>query len=267
MIKQKVFLRPAVLCLLAIFLFMSATAVAAGAEDDDLILEEIDLEAENESETAEPENPAREAFIDDIIALGEKLYIQADGKLQRAHYKGDIYVCKNFTVYLFRQTRDKYRMAEYPDTELKIPDNLPADKCKPYYYGYCWKDVPAEDENPFVIAAQFLYDTKLSKEENREKALEFMRQVRRGDFFQMTAEYSHGNGAHSAIMIADYDPDTDTVRWMDSNMVGKKINGERYGKVQFDESESIEWWADAFCKKKRGATIYRLRNDIIFAGK
>ena len=100
-----------------------------------------------------------------------------------------------------------------------------------------------------------------------EKAMEFMRQVRRGDFFQMTAEYSHGNGAHSAIMIADYDPDTDTVRWMDSNMVGKKINGERYGKVQFDESESIEWWADAFCKKKRGATIYRLRDDIIFAGK
>ena len=100
-----------------------------------------------------------------------------------------------------------------------------------------------------------------------EKALELMRQVRRGDFFQMSAEYSHGNGAHSAIMIADYDPETDTVRWMDSNMVGKKINGERYGKVQFDESESIEWWADAFCKKKRGATIYRLRDDIIFAGK
>ena len=195
------------------------------------------------------------------------MFEKTRGKLQRAQYKEDIYICKNFTVYLFRSTRDGYRMAEYPDVKLKIPDNLPSAQCRPYAYGYAWKEVPASEGNPFEIAAQFLYDTSLTKEENMEKALEFMRQVRRGDFFQMTAEYSHGNGAHSAIMIADYDPDTDTVRWMDSNMVGKKINGERYGKVQFDESESIEWWADAFCKKKRGATIYRLRDDIIFAGK
>ena len=83
--------------------------------------------------------------------------------------------------------------------------------------------MPASEGNPFEIAAQFLYDTSLTKDENMEKAMEFMRQVRRGDFFQMTAEYSHGNGAHSAIMIADYDPVTDTVRWMDSNMVGRRF--------------------------------------------
>ena len=66
-------------------------------------------------------------------------------------------------------------------------------------------------------------------------------------------------------MISDYDPDTDTVRWMDSNMVGKKIDGIRYGKVQFDEEKDIGWWAAAFCQKGRGATIYRLREDIVFA--
>ena len=82
----------------------------------------------------------------------------------------------------------------------------------------------------------------------------------------MTANYSHGVGAHSAIMISDYDPDTNTVHWMDSNMSGKKINGIRYGKVQFDAVESIDWWVSAFCQKKRGATLYRLREDIIFAG-
>jgi len=27
--------------------------------------------------------------------------------------------------------------------------------------------------------------------------------------------------------------------------------------------KDISWWAEAFCKKKRGATIYRLREDII----
>ncbi len=230
-------------------------------EPDEVITEEIDLDAETENE---PENPVRTAFIDDIIALGQKLYKKANGKLQRAQYKEDIYICKNFTVYLFRQTRGKYRMAEYPDVQLKIPDNLPSAQCKPYYYGYCWKDIPAEEGNPFVIAAQFLYDTDLTYEENLEKAVALMREVKRGDYFQMTADYSHGQGAHSAIMIADWDPETDTVHWMDSNMAGKKVNGVRYGMVQFNAEESTEWWAKAFCVKKRGATIYRLRDDIVF---
>jgi hypothetical protein len=272
--------------ILAVLFLLPAPAAAAeetGLEIEEIVLDSISDEdwfAElfsDEDETAEaeagtqeepePENPARTAFINDIIERGKKEFEKTRGKMQRAQYKEDIYICKNFTVYLFRSTRDSYRMAEYPDVKLKIPDNLPSAQCRPYAYGYAWKEVPASEGNPFEIAARFLYDTSLTKDENMEKALEFMRQVRRGDFFQMTAEYSHGNGAHSAIMIADYDPVTDTVRWMDSNMVGKKINGERYGKVQFDESESIEWWADAFCKKKRGATIYRLRDDIIFAGK
>ena len=59
---------------------------------EEVITEEIILDETGETEKAEePENPAREAFIDDIIALGEKLYKQAKGKLQRAHYKEDIY--------------------------------------------------------------------------------------------------------------------------------------------------------------------------------
>jgi len=96
-------------------------------------------------------------------------------------------------------------------------------------------------------------------------ALDFMKEVKRGDFFQMTASYSAGTGAHSAIMISDYDPETGKVHWMDSNMRGQRINGIRYGYVQFDEDATIEWWAKAFCQKKRGATIYRLRDDIVYA--
>ena len=209
----------------------------------------------------------RTVFIDRIIETGRQLYVQANGKLQRAHYSGDIYVCKNFTVHVFRENCGDFRMAEYPDTALVIPNNLPAEACKPRSYGYCWEDVSAQEGNPFVVAAQFLYDTGLSKQENMERALEFMRQVQRGDYFQMSAQYYYGTGAHSAIMIADYDPLTDTVRWMDSNMKGESRNGIRYGKVQFDAVKDISWWADAFCKRGRGATIYRLREDIVFAEK
>ena len=90
-------------------------------------------------------------------------------------------------------------------------------------------------------------------------------QAQRGDYFQMAANYYYGIGAHSMIFIDDYDPETDTVRWTDSNMKGKKINGERYAYVQFDAEKEIDWFVDAFCRKKYGATIYRLRDDIIFA--
>lgn len=262
------------LVLLLLYPLLSGSALSEEPEGSEEIVEDVMLDETSQEETqpAEQESPApetytpRDAFIDDIIALGRELYEKADGKAQRAQYKGDIYVCKNFTVYLFRQNRDKYRMAEFPDVKLVIPNNLPAKKCKPYAYGFLWEDIPAEKGNPFYVAAQFRYDSKLSKEENMDLALEFMRQVKRGDYFQMSADYEYGVGAHSAIMISDYDPSTDTVHWMDSNMRGHKRNGVRYGIVQFDREIGIDWWAKAFCHKKRGATLYRLRDDIIYAG-
>ena len=51
---------------------------------------------------------------------------------------------------------------------------------------------------------------------------------------------------------------------LDSNMRGGKKKGIRYGLVQFDEVKSVEWWASTFCKKTRGATLYRLRDDIVY---
>ncbi len=212
------------------------------------------------------ESEAREAFIDSIIDLAEEKFEAAAGRAQRAHYSGDIYVCKNFTVYLFRENAGRFRMAEYPDVPLVIPDNLPKKECGPdYVYGMEWIDVPASEGNPFYAAAEFRYDPEKSMEENREDARAFLKQVKRGDYFQMAANYYYGIGAHSMIFIEDYDPATDTVTWCDSNMKGEKRNGERYGYVQFNAVREIDWFVDAFCRKKYGATLYRLRDDIIFA--
>lgn len=208
---------------------------------------------------------ARDEFIDDIISLAEQKYKETKGKRQRAQYAGDIYICKNFTVYLFRQNNQKYRMAEYPDTELIIPDNKPREECKDYVYGCEWKDISAEEGNPFYVAASFRYDPSISKEENRRKAREFLQQAQRGDFFQMAANYYYGVGAHSMIFTQDYDEETDTVTWCDSNMKGEKVDGIRYGYVQYDANKKIDWFVDAFCRTKYGATIYRLREDIIYA--
>lgn len=262
--------------LLAGMLLLSVLLGTAAFAEEDLRVEEIvenvllDDENVEVPETSYVQNDAevgteaRQDLIDRIVALGKKLYDEADGKRKRAHYASDIYVCKNFTVYLFRQNRDDFRLAEYPDTQLVIPNNLPAKECKPYAYGFLWEEIPAEKGNPFEVAAQFIYDANLSKEENLALAEEFMRKAQRGDYFQMSANYEYGVGAHSAIMLA-YDPEKDEIHWMDSNMRGGKRDGIRYGLVQFDAVKSVEWWAKAFCHKKRGATLYRLRDDIIYA--
>ena len=214
-----------------------------------------------------PDNPARQAFIDQIIELGYELYVKADGRAQSAHYKGDIYLCKNFTTHIFNELRDDYCIEEFPSVRLRIPNNLPKNDCKPYSYGVAWEEISAEDGNPFYAAASFRYDSKLTYDENFALACEFMRQAQRGDFFQMSADYEYGTGAHSAIMMG-YDPETDEIHWMDSNMRGhsKTINGQRvrYGICQYDEVKSVEWWATAFCHKSRGATLYRLRDDIAY---
>ena len=261
-----------ILMLLAVLALLCGAACAEEEEDwlfgDFIDMSEMEAEEAtgHDGQTQEDQAyTARDEFIDRIINLGYELYVAADGKSQRAHYKGDIYLCKNFTTHIFNELRDDYCIAEYPDVQMKIPNNLPESECKPYYYGLAWEEVSAEKGNPFYVAASFRYDTSLSKEENLELAMEFMRQVQRGDFFQMSAKYEYGTGAHSAIMMG-YDAETDEIHWMDSNMRGGKRDGIRYGICQFDEVRSVEWWATAFCLKGRGATLYRLRDDIAYRG-
>lgn len=205
----------------------------------------------------------RDELIDSILAEAKKLYDDANGRLQKAHYAGDVYLCKNFTVAVFKADSDDFRMAEFPEVKLVIPDNLPREESKPYQYGIEWLDIKPEEGNPFYAAHQFKYDKELSKKENVEKAMAFMREVKRGDFFQMSAKYYYGVGAHSLIFTADYNPETDSVLWTDSNMKGEKRGGIRYGLPQYDAQKKIEWFVDAFCHPGRGATLYRLRDDII----
>lgn len=208
---------------------------------------------------------AREDLIDRMIATARQQFDRANGRAMPAHSSGDIYVCKNFTVYMFRENRADFRMAAFPEVPLVIPDNLPREDSKPYVYGIAWKDVPPEKGNPFVAAVTFRYDASLSKAENRDKARAFMQQVQRGDFFQMAANYYYGVGAHSLVFTEDYNAQDDSVTWTDSNMKGKKVGGKRYGYIQFDANKDIDWFIDAFCRKGYGATIYRLRDDIIYA--
>ena len=171
-------------------------------------------------------------------------------------------VCKNFVMRLFDTFSGDYRMAEYPELELYMPKNKSKADSAPYDYGIEWRPEGPQDGAPFEIAAQFKYDQSLSKEENQALCRAVLEQVQRGDFFQMVGYYYYGNGPHSLLFMSDYNPDTDELYWTDSNMKGERVDGVRWGYIQYEAVKTAEWFVEAICTKNRGCTIYRLRDDL-----
>lgn len=204
----------------------------------------------------------KEEIIERMIA---EAYANSKDKRYRfapAEEDHHIGVCKNFVMRLFDTYSADYRMLAYPDLELHMPKNNSKAACAPYDYGIEWRPETAEDGSPFEIAAQFKYDDSLTKEQNAEVARQLLVQIKKGDFFQIVGYYGGGNGPHSMYIIRDYDPVTQMIHWTDSNMRGKRIDGVRWGYMQYDADADVDWWVEVFNRKKRGATLYRLRDDL-----
>ena len=204
----------------------------------------------------------KDQLLKDIFA--EALANSKDSRYRFAPAQEDwhVGVCKNFVMRLFDTFSPAYRMAEYPDLELYMPKNKSKKDSAPYDYGIEWRPEGPSDGAPFEIAAQFKYDPALSKAENMENCRKVLHSVKRGDFFQMVGYYYYGNGPHSMLFMTDYDPVTDEVHWTDSNMKGERIDGVRWGYIQYDAVKTAEWFVEAICTKNRGCTIYRLRDDL-----
>lgn len=204
----------------------------------------------------------KEEIIEKMIA---EAYANSKDKRYRfapAEEDYHVGVCKNFVMRLFDTFSAEYRMLAYPELELHMPKNNSKAACAPYDYGIEWRPETAEDGSPFEIAAQFKYDDSLTKEENAERARQLLVQIQKGDFFQIVGYYGGGNGPHSMYIIQDYDPVTQMIHWTDSNMRGKRIDGVRWGYLQYDADADADWWVEVFNRKKRGATLYRLRDDL-----
>ena len=204
----------------------------------------------------------KEEIIERMIA---EAYANSKDKRYRfapAEEDHHIGVCKNFVMRLFDTYSADYRMLAYPNLELHMPKNNSKAACAPYDYGIEWRPETAEDGSPFEIAAQFKYDDSLTKEQNAEQARQLLVQIKKGDFFQIVGYYGGGNGPHSMYIIRDYDPVTQMIHWTDSNMRGKRIDGVRWGYMQYDADADVDWWVEVFNRKKRGATLYRLRDDL-----
>lgn len=204
----------------------------------------------------------KEELIEKMIALAYANSKDRRYQFAPAETDYDIGVCKNFVMRLFDTFAKDYRMLAYPELALHMPVNNSKKNCAPYDYGIEWKPETAADGSPFEIAAQFKYNDNLSREENAELARKLLVQIRKGDFFQIVGYYGGGNGPHSMYIIADYDPQTEMIRWTDSNMRGTRVDGARWGYLQYDADAPVSWWIDVFNRKKRGATLYRLRDDL-----
>ncbi|MBE5783256.1 MAG: hypothetical protein E7329_08100 [Clostridiales bacterium] len=204
----------------------------------------------------------KDQFIQDMFDEAYANSKDSRYKFAPAQEDWHVGVCKNFVMRLFDTFSGAYRMAEYPELELYMPKNKSKADSAPYDYGIEWRPEGPSDGAPFEIAAQFKYDQNLSKEENRALCRAVLEQVERGDFFQMVGYYYHGNGPHSLLFMTDYNPDTDELYWTDSNMKGKRIDGVRWGYIQYEAVKTAEWFVEAICTKNRGCTIYRLRDDL-----
>ena len=204
----------------------------------------------------------REKLFADMFALAYKNFHDPYYYHAPAQEDWDRGVCKNFVMRMFDTFKDAYAMKEYPDLPLHMPKNNSKKNCAPYDYGVEWRIETAEEGDPFEIAASFRYDSSLSKEENMKNCRAVLESVQTGDFFQMAGNYYYGNGPHSLLFIADYDPATDEVRWTDSNMKNDNVNGYHWGYMQYDAVKTAEWFVNAICMKNRGCTLYRLRDDL-----
>ena len=204
----------------------------------------------------------KQELIGKMIQLAYANSKDARYKFAPAEEDYDIGVCKNFVMRLFDTYSKDYVMLTYPDLPLHMPKNNSKAACAPYDYGIEWRPETATDGSPFEIVAQFKYNNDLSKEENAKIAFDMLKQVQRGDFFQMVGYYGGGNGPHSLFFITDYDPLTDMLHWTDSNMRGKRIDGVRWGYLQYDADATAQWFIECINTKKRGATLYRLRDDL-----
>ncbi len=208
----------------------------------------------------------KDKLILDMFALAKKNSKEAHYRHAPAQTDSDRGGCKNFVMRMFDTFKEDYRMKEYPDLPLHMPKNKSKKDSAPYQYGIEWRDESAEDGSPFVIAAQYKYDKSLSHEENMENCRQVLHSVQSGDFFQMTGDYYHGNGPHSLLFMTDYDEKTDNLYFTDSNMLGDRVDGARWGYMQYEAERTGEWFVEAISNKStyktRGCTLYRLRDDL-----
>lgn len=208
----------------------------------------------------------KEQLIEKMLALALANSKDKRYNFVRAQDSTDPGVCKNFIMRMFDTFKADYRMLAYPELEMHIPLNNLKENCAPYQYGVEWALEGPEDGNPFEVVAKYRYDEGLSETENRALAREMLEQARQGDFYQMAGNYVDGNGPHSLIFIADYDPEQDMLAWTDSNRKGTRVNGNRWGYLLWDTQYTIEWMCDAICHPAWGATLYRLRDDLVYWG-
>jgi len=196
-----------------------------------------------------------------LIAAWIRAVVDQDGTSRRSDSPSAPGQCKRFLINTFRAVSGAYRLAAAPDAALAMPQEHNDDG---RVHGIAWDLPDMESGNPFEEVAHFAYDPNAGESKNAQGARALLEQVRPGDALQMMGLYSNGaRGTHTLLFTAVWDAEADTVYWCDSNFNNYRVNGVRYGVVEGAQSRTVasfsQWLLHAGC----GATLYRLREDIV----
>jgi hypothetical protein len=194
--------------------------------------------------------------------------VAQDGAFQPSELRTDPGQCRRFQASGFAQAAAGYALADFPGATLYLPEAHADEDDTGRALGTAWQMPDAATGNAFTEVASYDYKSSLSAKENRQAAEDFLKNVRAGDMLQMVASYqSGGRGTHTLLFTRPYDPRLDTLHWVDSNFDNRRVDGVRYGYVHaYQEralSELAGWIAAEF---GNGATLYRLRTDVVARG-
>ncbi|MEG0768038.1 MAG: hypothetical protein RR482_10005, partial [Clostridia bacterium] len=202
----------------------------------------------------------KQALISQWIAAAEG----EDGTMRRADNVTAPGQCKRYLINLFARVSEGFALAGYPNVKLAMPEEHHDTRVVKRAYGAGWKMPDTAEGNPFYEMAAFDYDSGCSVRQNREAVYAFLAQAQAGDVLQMMATYNSGNrGTHTALITRNYDAVKEQLQWADSNFKMRNIDGIRYAFVVGEQVYTRQKLADWLLYAGNGATLYRLRDDLV----
>lgn len=193
--------------------------------------------------------------------------IAQDGTLRRSETIADPGQCRRFQVTSFATAAQGFRLAGYPEIPLYLPADHADRAVSGRQVGVCWDMPAASSGNAYEEAASFDYNRDRTLGQNKADARAFLSHARAGDVLQIFGTYSSGGrGTHTLLLTRPYDPRSGMLYWVDSNFANTLVDGVRHGYVrayqQWPLEEVVTWLTTDL---NNGATLYRIRDDVVFA--
>lgn len=200
-----------------------------------------------------------------IIARMLLIEVSQDGSLSRSsgsRYHGQ---CRRFQADSLEEAVRGFELEGFPGLLPTIPLEHREEEETGMPAGSVWSEALEGTVCAYDAVASFTFDPARTAKENLESAKAFLRGAQAGDVLQMIATYNSGaRGTHTLMLSQPYDARKDMLYWCDSNFSNTRIDGVKYGYARAHQAwamKDVAAWISS--SENTGATLYRLRNDIV----